>query len=307
LRSEEFDDAYWGKSGGTTVSGNTNIAPNGTLTADSVTLPSGGTINKVFSSLSITSGNSYTFSCFVRSATQVITFGGATSGAGTVVYNGAVDVGSGWFRQSVTRTWTATGTFNIQLIWTEIFGFASGDIWGAQLETGSVATSYIPTVAATATRNADVISKTGVSGFIGQSQGSVYAEFNVSAIGVEGYVIRVGTANFNNTIYIFRSVTNTVGVAVRSNGASTFLPTSFNAGLGFVKVAVAYANNDFAFYVNGAQIATSTASLSFTDSLAAINLGAFASNTAVINDRIRAAAIYPTRLSNAELAALTTL
>ena len=35
---------------------------------------------------------------------------------------------------------------------------------GAQLEAGSNATSYIPTVASTVTRNEDVISKTGISG-----------------------------------------------------------------------------------------------------------------------------------------------
>ena len=36
--------------------------------------------------------------------------------------------------------------------------------WGAQLELGSNATSYIPTTTGSVTRNADVISKTGLSG-----------------------------------------------------------------------------------------------------------------------------------------------
>ena len=49
-------------------------------------------------------------------------------------------------------------------------------VWGAQLEAGSVATSYIPTVASTVTRNADVISLSSVSGLIGQSEGTIYVE-----------------------------------------------------------------------------------------------------------------------------------
>jgi hypothetical protein len=52
------------------------------------------------------------------------------------------------------------GTFTTQT--------ASVLLWGAQLETGSVATSYIPTVASTANRVADSVTLTGASSLIGQ-------------------------------------------------------------------------------------------------------------------------------------------
>jgi hypothetical protein len=47
-------------------------------------------------------------------------------------------------------------------------------LWGAQLEAGAYPTSYIPTTTATVTRNADAISKTGISDLIGQTEGVLF-------------------------------------------------------------------------------------------------------------------------------------
>jgi len=199
----------------------------------------------------------------------------------------------------------ASGQVGIRMI-------ASGDVIEVdftQAEVGPIATSPITTTSGAVSRAADTIIASGalVSSLIGQTEGTIYVEFNVAPVSAEGYVVRVGTASFNNTIAITRTSSNNVTVLVRSNGANTFTPASFNAGLGMVKVAVAYANANFAFYVNGTQISTSSAALSFTESLAAIRLGSFSDSTAFLNDRIRAAALYTTRLSNAQLAELTRL
>ena len=53
---------------------------------------------------------------------------------------------------------------------------ALSTLGGAQLEAGSNATSYIPTTTAAVPRNADVISKTGVTTLIGQTEGTMYFE-----------------------------------------------------------------------------------------------------------------------------------
>ena len=74
---------------------------------------------------------------------------------------------------------------------------------------------------------------------------------------------------------------------------------------GIFKIAVAYKENDYAFYINGSQVGTDTSAL--VPACSAIYLGnaeaGFAGSN--INDRILAAALYTTRLTNAELAALT--
>ncbi len=182
------------------------------------------------------------------------------------------------------------------------------DIWGAQLETGSVATSYIPTVAATATRNADVISKTGVSGFIGQTAGTIYAEVQVSEFTADRRIVAISDGTSDNSIVLQKGANSTLrGIVTTASGSVADIATASGQTAGVYKIALAYAANDFVLYVNGTQIGTDTSGAvpACTD----VYLGKIetSASTNMLNDRIRAAAIYATRLSNTELASLTSL
>jgi hypothetical protein len=330
LRSEEFDNAYWAKNN-ITVTANSTTAPDGTLTAEKLFATTTGSDRRTQRSDTLAAGT-YTTSIFVKAAelnsirmfavdfssravfnVALETVSGVSSGATAKIEN----YGNGWYRCSITIAYAGGAGVSFYLnLWDESSGstVTAGDgvfLWGAQLETGSVATSYIPTTTATATRNADVISKTGVSGFIGQSQGSVYVEVdfqNLSLTNRRVITIRE-SANSNNFFQIERQSSTQVRITARLNSGTTinFL-THPNAPIaGVNKIAFAYTDGNYALALNGS-VSSSTQS-GMTASLDSVLLGqdGFASAGTFLNDRIRAAAIYTTRLSNSELASLTSL
>jgi hypothetical protein len=148
--SEEFDNVVWIKSR-TTITANDTISPNGELTADKITGDGTGT-SYVYDGISLTNGNTYTISIFVKpiiniSSFAINIFGGVgtapfdlinkTIGTLTGDFTSAKieDYGNGWLRCSGTLTLSSTtGTKNIGY---GLFDF-NGDqfyLFGAQVET----------------------------------------------------------------------------------------------------------------------------------------------------------------------------
>jgi len=243
---------------------------------------------------------------------------GSTGAGFTVVRSGIENYGNGWYRcnLAVTMGYTPAAP-NIMIrptasLTSSIPVTASGDtcyIFGAQLETGSIATSYIPTTTAPVTRNADVINLSGaVSGCIGQTEGTIYAELNVSNFTLFARAFAISDGTTSNRILFQKTSNNRLQLIVRTAGASIAdIATGNNQATGNYKVAVAYANNDFVFYVNGSLIGSVTSGAVPACNQVFLGKIETSANSDQWNDRIRAAALYTTRLTNAELAALTTL
>jgi hypothetical protein len=344
-RSEEFDDAYWTKEG-SSISANALNAPNGTLTADKLIESALNEFHNVYSAVFSGTSDKRTVTVYAKAGERdrltIAMWQGSTGTRtanatfdltnGTVLFNSSA-AGGTWTNIESDITEAADGYYRCRLTAngdgqsyrvylsltdpaqvTPIVGRGtpaylgngtnSLSIWGAQLETGSIATSYIPTVAATATRNADVISKTGVSGFIGQTEGTVYAEVDLRNVAT-ARIIELGDGTSANRILL----RFTGGANLNSLGSVGGVNEwSLNAAVsaGILKVALAYAQNDIVLYVNGL-LADSNLSANIP-AVGNVYLG-YAPYIAgsQLNDRIRAAAIYTTRLSNTELAALTSL
>ena len=91
-------------------------------------------------------------------------------------------------------------------------------------------------------------------------------------------------------------------VTVLGSNVANITLTITNTGI--YKLAFAYKQDDFALYINGVQVGFDISG-SLPSNLSTIHLG-HNNGSAQFNDRIRAAALYPNRLSNAQLAALTT-
>jgi hypothetical protein len=228
--------------------------------------------------------------------------------------------GNGWYRCQLTATANATATGpGVPAILITSSGSTrvpsfTGTItdviygFGAQLETGSIATSYIPTTTAAVTRNADLITLSGaVSGCIGQTEGTIYAELNVSNFTLFARAFAISDGTTSNRILVQKTSNNRLQLIVRTAGASIAdIATGNNQATGNYKVAVAYANNDFVFYVNGSLIGSVTSGAVPACNQVFLGKIETSANSDQWNDRIRPAALYTTRLTNAELAALTT-
>jgi hypothetical protein len=165
--------------------------------------------------------------------------------------------------------------------------------------------SDIPTTTAAITRAADVITKTGIASLIGQTEGTLYAEVDMQRL-ILGNVFALDVGGVSEYIAISKLATGAFRVTIKKSSASAVIlfTTSANA-VGIYKIALGYKNGDYAMSVNGATPLTSSNSTDYpTGSLTQVVV----SNTSYgpLNDRIRAAAVYPNRLSNAELIALTT-
>ena len=225
---------------------------------------------------------------------------------GTIVSNTSdsakiEDYGNGWYRCMLIQ--------NNDQILNVVIGEGTTELdcelYGAQLEAGSYATSYIPTYGTSVTRVADACSKTGVSSLIGQTEGTMYYEFNSGKNDGADYVVSLSDGSANNRIVIYRSAANQLIAQIRTSAVTyAQLNTSVITENVVYKVALGYANNDVVFYVNGVQIGADTsATIPLTNRIATDNSVGSATFGRPINQLL----LFKTRLSNEELATLTTI
>jgi hypothetical protein len=340
-------------SGGMTITtGSTDfLAPDGT--SGSITKYVGGAASGASqyayysgTGPTVTASGQYTFSLFVKAgATNPLNFcalqfalytGGSGTAfsyfslaSGTALTAGASiqDYGNGWYRLISAPYTIASGDLAGTVLFTlaegnnDITWPASGALnltaytWGAQVETGAFPTSYIPTTTGSATRAADVCSVSGVSGYIGQTEGTIYAEVDVRILG-DGRFASVSDGTTNNRIQCRFNVANngvdfvivvsgaSVGFSI-SNSTHPSFPATIPAGT--YKIALAYKQNDYVVAMNGTTYTPSVTSRNVPLNFSKVTIGADVSDLNQFNNRIRAAAIYTTRLSNDQLASLTRL
>jgi len=334
----------WTKITGTdTISLNAGTSPDGTANGINL-IPSTANGTHMFydGSTSVSSSGNFTMTCYVkangyskfamRESASVGYYASFNLSNGTVLDNGGntasiENLGNGWYRcicSVVASTTVQIGLLVLSDSYTsgQPFGLTwSGDgtkgilVYGPQLEvSASYATSLISTAGvASATRVADACFKTGISSLIGQTEGVLF--------------IDVEYGNQNNEIYAFlqdslgNSITSSMYLQRTADGyvtwqgwnASTIQQFAITA-TGYVtgqrlKIAGAYKANDFILYINGTLIGTDTSGT--VPTCTALQLGTYpASPTDPIymtSKPFNQAVLFKTRLTNAELASLTTL
>jgi hypothetical protein len=234
----------------------------------------------------------------------------------TTIVTRVVDAGNGWRRCVLTVT-SPSSTLNSATISmsptaspSANFGYRApsftGDgtsgiyVWGAQLEAGAFATSYIPTVASQVTRTADTTSivAPNFAPFYNQSEGTFFAEF--SGNGSYALAVNDGTSpNYSGIVYV--NSTTTRGVTA-SGATYQFVQMAGGAAGTVNKTAYAYKLGDLAGSTNGGAVVTSTSTVIPT--VIQMLIGTFG-GFGQLNGHVRSIRYFPTRLSNAQLQALT--
>jgi len=297
--SEDFSDSYWTKSGSSSVTPNTTISPDGTLNADTISNATGtSTSDTVYRTINPDDVD-HTFSAYVKSSGATTMSLILRNGISGVILSQAISLTSEWQRVTLTHN-----IQNGQII----FGNSDGDfhLWGAQLEQGSYATSYIPTQGSTVTRLADSCSQTPPDGVIGQTEGTVFLDFKPQTLDATSRFLSIENSSSvsNGWMGIFSALVSG-DIRFRFYGDGW----DFNSTLIIekdtrYKIAVSYKNGvQTSAYVNGNLIGNLTASLS-GKSFQKIRLSEAAIGVrgdADFND----IKLYNTRLSNSELQALT--
>ena len=275
--SENFINSSWAKLN-STITSNQEISPSGNLDADKFKESMGSSVKRLNTSVSIVLGESYTASVFVKSAERTnillrnfngtsdidtyfdLTLGTITSGIGKIER-----FKNGWYRISKTFTATSsvTNSFIYQLLLVQSGTISSyqGDgtsglyIWGAMLEQGSFATSYIPNfgTALGVTRSAETANNSGDASTFNDSEGVLMAE--ISALDDDGTsrVISINDGGSSDYIHLrYHSVSNTVRFIVRSGNITSFdyfitLPSTEE----YNKIAIKYDNTNVYLWANG--------------------------------------------------------
>ena len=287
-RSQEFNDAAWGKNN-CSVLPNIEVAPDGTLTADKIVDNTTSSVFKLLSRSVGTISGQYTLSVFLKAGErfrgyiQLITatvnsalFFNLKSGTitGGLGINTITKYPNGWYRISTSSLYTSN-TGNVYIVMQDNNGVSSyvGDgssgmyIWGAQLETNSFPTSYIPTQASARTRARDDTEIRGknFTDFYNQNGGTVYSD--ITTVTVRGdntannsfdRAYSFTTSNFNldgidltlfkagtQRRYLFGITENTVDLGSLSLGSGETINVFPRA-----KICVAFQPRNITSYIN---------------------------------------------------------
>lgn len=304
LQSNNVNDAVWGKdtSNGTlTVTPNYGVSPDGTTNATRLQMSyTSGGYSSVLQVVDTTSSIAYSYSVYIKSLTGTPTICFLNDG---VTGNKLITLTNQWVRYTFNIPSSGSQTYPRFLL-ADGLTSSSADIlvYGAQLEAGSYATSYIPTTSASVTRNADVISKTGISSLIGQTEGTLFVDFYHD--GLANYNLSsISNGLYDDAVYFEMYLGNMYGV-IWDSGSQQFLYNGGSLSVGRHKMAIGYKANDVVFYIDGVLKTTDTSATIPTT--ARVDVGSLA-NATIEKTQTNLTALWKTRLTNTQLAQLTTI
>ena len=338
--SEEFDNAVWSKTN-STVTANTIVAPDGTLTGDELVENTANSTHNLQLSPTPPAIGTYTLSSYAKADSRsgivllasgsavraVVAFDLLTSsvraqrvvGSSTITEATITAVENGWYRCTMTFVFGAVIN-NLQMgiddgtsalgdngvVYTGD-GYSGIFIWGAQLEAGAFPTSYIPTVASQVTRSADLASMTGAnfSSWYRADEGTLYADFAPVGVPTTGWHYWFTLSSSTGTLIAIRQF-GTLNNKYRTD-VNSATQNEIDLGASVVgvykKVAINYKVNNVASSFDGNTAVADTSAL--IPVVNRLDIGFLTGTTGRTNLHLKKLSYFPARLSNEELQEMT--
>jgi hypothetical protein len=340
LRSEDATTTWTNNN--STETANSTTAPDGTTTADTLTASSTSNAYLAQNVGSRTDNAAHTLSCYLKKGTSNFAIlvdtnmaDGTSSGAWFDLNNGVVgtkqanvtthtitSIGNGWYRCTITGTNAASVNTQIQIYVADAdnsTNVTNGNtifVWGAQVETGTVATSYIPTLGATVTRAVDNVRAAGTTfPLAGTGAGTLYAYarklYATSAAAPNTFPRYVNLDGGNNSevaTLCYEQSGNGEVIYQQSGNAAQVGANGLSAGTGTadaaLKLAASWSTNDVAISLDGATVVTDVANAN-PNGTTTFYVGDRYDTTRTQKGFIYQSIYLPRAMSDAELEAIT--
>ena len=335
--SEDFSNAYWFSSTASIVSGQSSpSAANPTGAFEIIPSTSSG-VHKIntLSGSAIPIGGTYTLTIYAKAnGYKNLLIWGDSLNAGigynleddTVFRNASTlshsieSFTDGWKRISVTLDSTASASNFSAYIYdnspTPAISFVgdgtSGiDIFGASIEQGSYATSYIPTSGSTVTRNQDQFTRDGIGSLINSTEGTLFAEIksfiSQDLVDPNRYITLTNGTSNERVALLLGGNNNQLRAIIFSSSQSINLSFTISSTdtKQFNKLAIKYKSGDYAFFLNGTKIDSSSETNIFaTNTLNNLSLDV-GGGTQPFRGMVKQLQVYKTALTDAQLTSLT--
>ena len=264
-----------------TITDNDIISPDGSQNASRINETTDNSVHRIFLNPTVASAK-HSFSVFLKKGTRkwaYLRLDGAATEQRTWfdLENGVLgtvnsdhiasidDFGNGWYRCSVSIAGTTYDTTPLGIIAiTKENNTQSyvGDVneyiyaWGAQLEQGSYATSYIPTHGTSVTRSGDACFLQNADVY-SSGEGTIFFEVgdyntNTSASGFNKILVfdEVATSSLDNIIY-FEEYAGDNTILIRKGGSTILQSTPSYQDLRGSKIAIKWSSEGAKLFIDG--------------------------------------------------------